>query len=114
MSLTSEDASLVAGALYVRLLGDQEIACFFDGKDLRWQVSKMADALSHPHRFQDSAGRDRLIAAHLGLRSRGLSAEHFDRVIEHLGATMTEFGFAAYIPALIQVFGPMRQPMCGD
>lgn len=114
MSLTPANASVVAQALYARLLADQELAPFFDGRDVRAQASRMADALSHAHRFQDPARRDRLVAAHRGLRRLGLSTEHFDRVIGHLGAAMTEYGFAAEIPALVDVFVPMRQPMCGD
>ena len=114
VSLTPENASVVARSLYARLLADQELAHFFEGRDLRAQAARMADALSHAHLFQDPGRRDRLVAAHHGLRSRGLSVEHFDRVIRHLGAAMTEYGLADEISALVEVFAPMRQPMCGD
>jgi hemoglobin len=74
---------------YVRVLGDAELAPYFERTDMRKQKSHMraflAAALGGPQLY---AGRD-MRAAHAGA---GVSGFAFDRVVVHLVATLDGLG----------------------
>ena len=78
---------------YAKVLADGRIKHFFDGVDMerqaRMQKAFMTYAFGGPNQY---AGKT-LKAAHAKLvQEKGLSDEHFDAVMENLGATMIELG----------------------
>jgi hemoglobin len=74
---------------YERVLADAELAPFFEGIDMkslrRHQVDFLTAATGGPNRYD---GRD-VAAAHAG---RGITGEHFDRVVGHLVGTLQSAG----------------------
>jgi hemoglobin len=83
----------VAVALFYRkVLADGRVSEFFDGVDMERQIRKqkafLTMVLGGPVAY---TGKD-MRAAHAPLVARGLSDLHFDVVVEHLGATLTELG----------------------
>ena len=90
-----ENAVLAAATLfYDKVLADPELAPFFTGLDMEQQVRKqvafMSWAFGGPERYQYRPLRE----AHAGLRHKGLADRHFDRVAQHLNATLQELGLA--------------------
>jgi hemoglobin len=77
---------------YGRVVGDPELADYFDGVDLRklraHQTALLVQVTGGPAAY---SGRD-LAAAHDRL---GITPQDFDRVVGHLVATLTSFGVAA-------------------
>jgi hemoglobin len=78
---------------YRKVLADELTRPFFDGLDIgaqtRKQVAFMTWAFGGPHEYRGRPLRE----AHAKLvRERGLADEHFDRVAEHLRATLVELG----------------------
>jgi hemoglobin len=78
------------GMFYERILADELLAPFFTDMDMDMQVAKqisfMTMAFGGPHDF----GPKKLRSAHARLISRGLGDEHFNRIMEHLEATLIE------------------------
>lgn len=85
------DAGLKAAVdvFYSRLIGDPELAPFFDGIDLdrlrAHQRAFLTAALGGPELF---TGRP-LEHAHAGL---GITDQHFDRLVDHLASTLGDLG----------------------
>jgi hemoglobin len=77
---------------YRRLLADERVAHFFDDTDMDGQIAKqkafLTMAFGGPHEY---TGRD-MRSAHAPLVERGLSDQHVDIVVEHLGGTLKELG----------------------
>lgn len=77
---------------YRKMLADEKVRRFFDDVDMDRQMAKQAAFLTlvtgGPARY---TGRD-MQAAHAQLLSKGLADCHVDCVIDHLGATLREFG----------------------
>lgn len=77
---------------YVRVVSDPQLAPFFEGIDLprlrRHQTALLVQVTGGPVEY---SGRD-LAAGHAGL---GITPADFDRVVEHLVATLTSLGVAA-------------------
>lgn len=77
---------------YRRMLSDERVARFFDDVDMDRQRVKQTGfltmVLGGPNHY---TGRD-MRTSHRPLVARGLSDEHVDVVIEHLGATLLELG----------------------
>ena len=77
---------------YRKVLSDETISDFFDGVDMDAQAAKQKSfitmALGGPHNY---AGKD-MRTAHARLVDKGLNDEHFDAVVQHLGATLKELG----------------------
>ena len=84
---------------YKKVLADDRVNGFFKGVDMTRQHAMqkgfLTFAFGGPNNY---AGRD-LRAAHTHLVQRGLNDSHFDIIIEHLGAALTELGVK---PELIQ------------
>ncbi|MFO7279757.1 MAG: group 1 truncated hemoglobin [Thermoanaerobacterales bacterium] len=74
---------------YDRVLGDPELAHYFTDVDMprlkRHQVLLLSQVLGGPARYD---GRE-LGEAHRGL---GISSAHYDRVVDHLVAVLTDMG----------------------
>ncbi|MGY1618768.1 group 1 truncated hemoglobin [Geodermatophilus sp. SYSU D00691] len=77
---------------YERVVGDPQLAPYFDGVDLRklrgHQTALLVQVTGGPAAY---SGRD-LASAHARL---GITPEDFDKVVEHLVATLTSFGVSA-------------------
>lgn len=75
---------------YAKVLKDDRIKHFFEGIDMHRQIIKQIEflsmALGGPNKY---SGAD-LQRAHTHLVHKGLNDTHFDAVLEHLGATLTE------------------------
>jgi hemoglobin len=74
---------------YQRLLADPQLKGYFDGVDLprlrAHQTKLLVQVTGGPVQYD---GRD-LATAHQGL---GITPEDFDRVVGHLGATLSDLG----------------------
>ncbi len=76
---------------YERVVGDPQLARYFDDVDLRklraHQTALLVEVTGGPATY---SGRD-LATAHAHL---GITPQDFDRVVEHLVATLTSLGVA--------------------
>ena len=77
---------------YRRVLNDDRTASFFDTVDMERQAAKqkafLTMAFGGPNNY---SGHD-MRKAHAHLVKQGLSDEHFDTVLEHLGGSLRELG----------------------
>ncbi len=77
---------------YRKVLADARISKFFEGVDMNTQAAKqkafLTMALGGPHNYTGADMRK----GHAHLVAQGLNDSHFDAVMEHLGATLTELG----------------------
>ena len=84
---------------YDKVLNDYRINRFFDGIDMNAQAVKQKAfftmAFGGPNTY---TGAD-LRTAHAGLVKLGLGNDHFDAVMEHLGATLQELNVPAELIA---------------
>lgn len=75
---------------YRKVLADNRINKFFAGTDMERQAAKqkafLTVALGGPNKYTGKDMRD----GHAHLVKQGLNDSHFDAVMEHLGATLTE------------------------
>lgn len=75
---------------YRKVLKDDRIKRFFDGVDMDKQAAKqkafLTMAFGGPHNYSGADMRK----GHAHLVAKGLNDAHFDAVMEHLGATLTE------------------------
>ena len=75
---------------YRKVLRDDRIKHFFDNTDMTKQAAKqkafLTMAFGGPHKY---TGED-MRRGHAHLVVQGLNDSHFDAVMEHLGATLTE------------------------
>lgn len=95
MSLFSElggEAAVNAAVdiFYRKVLQDDRIKHFFGGVDMTKQAAKqkafLTMAFGGPHNYSGADMR----RGHAHLVAQGLNDSHFDAVMEHLGATLTE------------------------
>ena len=79
---------------YRKVLADDRINRFFEGVDMERQAQKqkafLTMAFGGPHNY---TGKD-MREGHAHLVKQGLNDEHFDAVVENLGATLKELGVA--------------------
>jgi hemoglobin len=84
---------------YRKVLKDERIKRFFDGVDMDKQAAKqkafLTMAFGGPHNY---SGED-MRRGHAHLVAQGLNDTHFDAVMEHLGATLTELKVPANLIA---------------
>lgn len=75
---------------YRKVLGDYRINRFFGNSDMEKQLAKqrafLTMAFGGPNNYN---GKD-MRSAHAKLVDMGLNEDHFNAVMEHLGATLTE------------------------
>ncbi|MDI1277362.1 MULTISPECIES: group 1 truncated hemoglobin [Methylobacter] len=80
---------------YRKVLADYRINRFFDNTDMDQQIAKQKAfftmAFGGPNNYTGQDMRN----AHARLVKMGLNASHFDAVMEHLGATLTELNVPA-------------------
>ncbi len=79
---------------YRRMLSDERVSRFFDDVDMDGQIAKQRAFLTFvtggPAEY---TGKD-MREAHASLLEKGLSDEHVDIVVEHLGGTLADMGAA--------------------
>jgi hemoglobin len=104
MSVYSEiggDAAINAAVdiFYRKVLSDKRINHFFEGTDMVKQAAKqkafLTMALGGPNNY---TGED-MRKGHAHLVAKGLNDSHFDAVMEHLGATLTELKVPGHLIA---------------
>lgn len=82
---------------YRKVLKDDRINRFFEGVDMDKQAAKqkafLTMAFGGPHNY---TGED-MRRGHAHLVAKGLNDSHFDAVMEHLGATLTELKVPAHL-----------------
>lgn len=80
---------------YRKVLADYRINRFFDNSDMEKQIAKqkafLTMAFGGPNNYNGSDMR----TAHARLVKMGLNDSHFNVVMEHLGATLTELNVPA-------------------
>lgn len=80
---------------YRKVLADDRINQFFENVDMDKQAAKqkafLTMAFGGPHNYSGTDMRK----GHAHLVERGLNGSHFDAVMEHLGATLTELNVPA-------------------
>ena len=78
---------------YDKILADDRVNRFFEGVDMRFQTAKLKRFLTSAFdsRPETYSGLD-MNAAHAPLVRRGLNDSHFDAILEHLPAALTELG----------------------
>jgi hemoglobin len=84
---------------YRKVLKDDRIKHFFDNTDMVKQAAKqkafLTMAFGGPHKYTGADMR----RGHAHLVARGLNDSHFDAVMEHLGATLTELNVPGHLIA---------------
>ncbi|HNF99113.1 MAG TPA: group 1 truncated hemoglobin [Pseudomonadota bacterium] len=84
--------SAVVESFYRKMLSDDRVSRFFDGVDMDRQMAKQTAFITMvtggPNHY---TGRD-MRTGHAHLVSRGLADLHVDVVVQHLAATLAEFG----------------------
>ncbi len=84
---------------YRKVLKDDRIKRFFDGVDMNKQAAKqkafLTMAFGGPHNYSGADMRK----GHAHLVAQGLNDKHFDAVMEHLGATLTELKVPGHLIA---------------
>jgi len=80
---------------YRKVLADDRVNAFFEGVDMEKQAAKqkafLTMAFGGPHNY---TGED-MRKGHAHLVAKGLNDSHFDAIMEHLGATLTELNVPA-------------------
>jgi hemoglobin len=103
--------SKVVAGFYERVLADESLAPFFDGIDMaalrRHQAAFLSAATGGPKAY---TGPD-LASAHAG---RGIKDEHFDGVVGHLVAELTDLGVMPdVIDETVAALAPLRGTVVG-
>lgn len=75
---------------YRKVLKDDRISGFFDGVDMDKQATKQKAFLTFAFGGPNNYSGADMRVGHAHLVERGLNDSHFDAVMEHLGATLTE------------------------
>lgn len=106
-----EAVNAAVDIFYNKVLADQRINKFFENIDMkdqrRKQVLFLTYAFGGPNNYDGQGMRD----SHAKLVALGLNDEHFNAVIENLGATLAELG----VPApLIEQAAAIAESTRGD
>ncbi len=75
---------------YRKVLADYRINRFFDNSDMEKQAAKQKAFLTMAFGGPNNYSGTDMRTAHAHLVKMGLNDSHFDAVMEHLGATLTE------------------------
>jgi hemoglobin len=75
---------------YRKVLADHRINRFFDSSDMEKQAAKQKAFLTMAFGGPNNYSGTDMRTAHARLVKMGMNASHFDAVMEHLGATLTE------------------------
>ncbi|PCJ62834.1 MAG: group 1 truncated hemoglobin [Planctomycetota bacterium] len=77
---------------YKKVLADNRIKHFFEETDMESQKRKQKAFLTYAFGGSDNYNGKGMRAAHKNAVENGLDDNHFDAVIENLGATLSELG----------------------
>ena len=75
---------------YRKVLSDDSVVDFFDGVDMDTQAAKQKSFLTMAFGGSNNYSGDDMRKGHAHLVERGLNDSHFDAIMGHLGATLTE------------------------
>lgn len=84
---------------YKKVLADSLLAPFFDATDIPAQIKKQKQFLTFAFGGPSIYHGKGLRNAHKSSVERGMNGTHFDRVMGHLGATLTELKVPANLIA---------------
>ena len=100
---------------YEKVMGDEGLADFFDGVDMRRQRKMLNDFISMSLGGPSPYAGKALRAAHARLvNEKGLGNEHFDAVVSHLQATLTELKVpSGMIDEALSTVGGTRDDVLG-
>lgn len=87
-----ETMQVAVEIFYRKVLSDDLVAHFFDDVDMDGQMAKQASFLTMVTGGPNTYTGDDMRRAHARMVQMGLTDEHFDAVVEHLGATLLELG----------------------
>ena len=110
----SDTVKIAVDKFYDRMLNDDRVSSFFSRTDMdrqrRRQQSFLIFAFGGPNNYD---GQD-MRKSHEKMWDKGLSDEHVDIVIEHLGAVLTELGVApADIQEVANIANSVRDDVLG-
>jgi len=106
--------SAAVDRFYERVLQDERLTRFFAGFEPAQLVAKQRMFLTFAFGGPAPGRRFDLRATHAPLVRVGLGDEHFDLVVEHLGATLTELGVTgAEIQESAQIAASVRDAVLG-
>ncbi len=77
---------------YRKVLSDKRISHFFEGVDMGKQAAKQKAFLTMAFGGPSNYTGEDMRLGHARLVEQGMNTSHFDAVMEHLGATLTELG----------------------
>ena len=80
---------------YRKVLADYRINRFFDNSDMEKQAAKQKAFLTMAFGGPNNYNGQDMRTVHARFVKMGLNASHFDAVMEHLGATLTELNVPA-------------------
>ncbi len=77
---------------YRKVLADDRVNSFFEGVDMETQAAKQKAFLTMAFGGPNNYSGEDMRKGHAHLVEQGMNASHFDVIMEHLGATLTELG----------------------
>ena len=75
---------------YRKVLADDSVVKFFEGVDMETQAAKQKSFLTMAFGGPNNYSGEDMRTGHAHLVERGLNDSHFDAIMGHLGATLTE------------------------
>ena len=75
---------------YRKVLADDSVVKFFEGVDMETQAAKQKSFLTMAFGGPNNYSGEDMRKGHAHLVERGLNDSHFDAIMGHLGATLTE------------------------
>jgi methyl-accepting chemotaxis protein len=78
------------GVFYDKVMNDHNLKPFFEGVDMNRQKGKMKIFLTYAFGGAQNYSGKNMREAHQHLVAKGLKESHFNKVLEHLGATLRE------------------------
>lgn len=75
---------------YIKVMADPLLKPFFNGVDMKRQVAKQKAFLTYAFGGAPNYSGKSMREGHMAAVQKGLADKHFDAVIGHLGATLTE------------------------
>lgn len=105
----------LVGALYFNILNDKRVARFFASSDVdtirEHQRRFLVFALGGENAYR---GRNMTEAHRQLVEEKGLNATHFDAIVEILGTTLADFGYAAeLVREVVTLVASLRDDVLG-
>ena len=95
VDVTNEQLETATASLYAQLLADDDLSPFFTGFDVSRIEARQRQFLQFLLSDPESAPHVDLRKVHAPLLARGLNHTHFDKMLDHLDASLAETGVTA-------------------